>query len=206
MDSAMNISEHEVAAEFLRAEVDSPRWGPPISFLLQLSGHDRSIIDSPNLNDAYANQLRSCILGITRGWKTNSLLFSKFPDEVEWQKLNLDCCALSRAKLLNSPPWNQLLRGNLMACALAKATLPGSDAQSVMSVIAKIRLGMNFPRIILVKQSASDDLVVIEGCIRTLAYVTVLENEAKIPVIVGSSDAMKEWDFYGDGRANSGYS
>jgi hypothetical protein len=61
-------SADEMVLGFLRAEIDSPQYGRQYVEMLDSFGFDRStLIDSGDLTNAYANQVRAIMLSAFRG-------------------------------------------------------------------------------------------------------------------------------------------
>ena len=72
----------EVVLAFLRAEIDSPRFGPVYTGILQRAGRDRAtLVDHPDRTDAAARHFRHAMLKSIRGWNDDKLLFAGFPDD-----------------------------------------------------------------------------------------------------------------------------
>jgi hypothetical protein len=81
--------EDEVVAAFLRAEVESDRFGPPIAEILDRRRLDRSLLARPDLGDAAANAARRDVLGEHRGWGLGEGMFGGFPEQVHWWRAAL---------------------------------------------------------------------------------------------------------------------
>src|SRR5207247_4092097 len=82
-------SEAEVLATFLRAELDSPRYGRR---LLELLGEDEvneSVLRTPDLDDADECAYRARLLDRHRAWLRRQGLFEGFPEQVEWSRVAL---------------------------------------------------------------------------------------------------------------------
>src|SRR5690606_28051579 len=73
MDIIGQISEDEVIAEFLKAEINSPRFRDEV--IAALNGIDDKLITQPNLHSDMENRLRKEILGKVRGYGPNRDLF-----------------------------------------------------------------------------------------------------------------------------------
>ncbi len=73
------ISENEMVAVFLKAEIYSLRFQNNILHLLQTKNFQRDIIDHPNLHDPVENAARKQLLTEFRGYKINDGVFKDFP-------------------------------------------------------------------------------------------------------------------------------
>ena len=71
-------SEDDVVLAFLRAEIDSPKWGPDYLRVLQDLRLDRvSLIDAANLAGSHAGVIRKDVLGAVRGYGRDEALFTR---------------------------------------------------------------------------------------------------------------------------------
>ena len=68
MQHLHTISEDEMVAVFLQAEVASTRFAPTILAILRRDGCERRIIDQPDLSNAADNAYRRHVLGEYRGY------------------------------------------------------------------------------------------------------------------------------------------
>ena len=90
MEELGQATEHEVVLGFLQAEVDSPRYGARIAWVLQQLGLTRALIDKPDLTREQDNQQRILVLANTRGYRANLYLFAGFPcDATAWRRVRL---------------------------------------------------------------------------------------------------------------------
>ena len=73
-------------ATFLRAELDSDRWGPTLRELLARDGLDEALVRRPDLESAADNGRRRTLLEEHRGYERRAGLFFGFPKQV-WDDL-----------------------------------------------------------------------------------------------------------------------
>jgi hypothetical protein len=106
------VTEAEMAAIFLRAEIASSRFGKDILRILEKDGVDRKVIDKPDVKDADENEYRAVLLGEFRGYQRNEELFQDFPDDVRWHRVLLDRKDLLKVKYINYSYWNDLSGGS----------------------------------------------------------------------------------------------
>ena len=89
-------SEDAVVLAFLRAEIDSPKWGPSYSDLLRRLHLDRDpVIDAADLEDAGGCETRKAVLGAVRGYGCNDALFTGFPPDTTWRRVRIEFVGLS---------------------------------------------------------------------------------------------------------------
>jgi hypothetical protein len=73
-------TENEMILAFLRAEIDSSRFGTAYAQILSNSRIDRQwLIDRADLNSDGENRARKELLGLVRGFGNDSFLFRGFP-------------------------------------------------------------------------------------------------------------------------------
>jgi hypothetical protein len=70
-----SASEDEVIAAFLRAEIDSDRFGQGILVALEADHRRRAIVDSANMRGPQENRYRRSLLGRVRGWGRGEGMF-----------------------------------------------------------------------------------------------------------------------------------
>jgi hypothetical protein len=75
MHTIVAISEPEMVAIFLQAEIQSSRVQQRILSVLQRDGQDRRIVDHPNLSDSHENSYRAHVLGESRGCDSELIIF-----------------------------------------------------------------------------------------------------------------------------------
>ena len=113
------VPEERMVAAFLKAEIDSPRWQAPILARLSLDKQPRSIVDCPDLGNVSENEYRALLLSF-RGYGQNTLIFSSFPDDAQWQSALLDTADLENVRVMNRSPWPEFSGGIRIASDVAK--------------------------------------------------------------------------------------
>src|SRR5581483_4517870 len=78
-----SVSVEYVIAAFLHAELQSPRWGKYYDEGISANGFDRSIVESPQLENPVENDARRTLLRWVRGYP-DERLFIRFPNDVSW--------------------------------------------------------------------------------------------------------------------------
>lgn len=192
------VTEHKMVSVFLKAEIDSPRWGQHILRLLDQAKKPRSLVDTPDLDSDQENGIRTWLLGF-RGYKQNNLIFAGFPHAVEWYTSLLDVADLKSLKVMNQEPWIQFSGGSRIAWDAAQNFISGKETHEVKIDISNamkhLTSGTPFPEIILVGESLESNLVVLEGHVRLMALL-MSEREVETAAIVGVSTQMSKWRFF----------
>src|SRR5688500_150060 len=97
------VQEAVVIAEFLRAEVDSPRFGPRVRARLELDGRDPRVLDQPDTSDADENDYRAALLHGYRGTGGSAPLLEGLPEEIEWHRALLPRAELGALHYIDYP-------------------------------------------------------------------------------------------------------
>lgn len=192
-------TENEMILAFLRAEIDSPRYGPLYQQRLSSSGFSRyQLIESPDLNDAPQNTTRMALLRDVRGYSTNLYLFQGFPRDVEWQRIRLDPPKLKRLKYANHPTWTTLSNGTRLVVDGARNIDQVQTAEnandSIKAVAEALKSGHTYPELITVS-GPEDYFILVEGHTRATAYI-LSGYSHPITMLVGRSARMSRWVFY----------
>ena len=196
------ISEAEVVAIFLQAEIQSSRVQQRILSVLERDGVDRHIIDHPDLSDPHQNGYRAQVLGESRGYKHNYRLFSGFPDRIQWERAYLEQADFDRIKYINYPYWNELSQGTRMVAQAAAAIQNGIEAdgranRTFWEIVDALLARAVMPEIILVSRGHESDLIILEGAHRMTAHFLVPKaQQGQVQVIAGFSSQLVDWVFY----------
>ena len=193
------LSEHEMVAAFLKAEIASERFGSSILALLRRDGQNRSIIDEPDIRNERENAYRTKLLGDFRGYRQDRELFHAFPEDVCWHRYSLSGVELARVKYIDYSYWNELSGGSRLAVDAARnirdrAVVFGQSTKGFLDVARTLEGGAKFPELILVGTAPEAELVVLEGHVRLTAYLLVpwcIPDE--LTAIIGFSPAIVEW-------------
>lgn len=188
--------ECEVVVAFLRAEVDSPRYAGFIAPQLQMLRLSRAeLIDNPDLNNEIHNRMRLQMLDY-RGLRNREYLFSQFPADVRWRRVELEPHELVRLKYIGKDSnWMSFSQGTRMpsrvAERIARHELSENPGKGIIAVQEKLRMGERLPELIAA-EGAGDDLILIEGHYRATAFVTLNWSE-NISMFLGASPQMHKW-------------
>ena len=190
-------TEHEVVLAFVRAEIDSTRFGSHYQNVLANSGLNRSrLIDDADLSNTNENHVREELLKAVRGYKANQYLFTGFPADIKWRRIELELLELGRLKYANYPTWVGLSQGTRSVVDGARnvGKMQSVETANIEAVAERIKGGDCFPELIAV-QGDDQDLVLVEGHTRATAY-TLAKVLSPVACLVGSSPFLKEWKFY----------
>ncbi|SRR6266481_7213505 len=192
-------SEDEMILEFLRSEVNSPRFKKKyLDIILRIGHTQQDLVDDADLSSEVQNAARIKVLGYTRGYKTDELWFRGFPSDIAWRHSTLQSDQLNLLTYGKSAAWLALSEGTRRAIDGAKNVnrIPiEQDINRHISTIAKLcKHGEIFPKLIAVRSPGSS-LILVEGHARATAYA-LAGIEKPIELILGSSPSIASWEYY----------
>jgi hypothetical protein len=194
-------TEAEVVAVFLRAELDSPRYGERISELLPAAGLDESALLAPELEDADTNTRRARVLEEHRAWLRRDGLFGGFPEEVDWALVGLTPEEVLGVLYINWDWWLRVSGGTRLpldaASRIRADEVPGSTADSHEPIAALLRTDDPPPELIVASTPDLARLVALEGHVRLTAYALFPEYlPEELAVYLGTSEHMERWALF----------
>lgn len=203
MRKIRTVSEDEMTAAFLYAEIHSPRYmSKEIYACLQRDGISPQIILSPDLHNEQENALRRAVLGAYRGYGQGREFFQGFPKELRWELVGFTRQELEQVKYIEYDYWVELSGGSRLALDGARRALAGVDVFNLSSryfvdLAETLRNGSQFPTLIFVGRNEESYHVVLEGHARLTAYLIAPEClPTELEVIVGFSEQITQWGCY----------
>ena len=196
-------TEDEMIALFLRAELDSERFGAELARLLTDDGRDPAVVAVPDLQDPVVNAYRRQLLGQFRGYGRNERLFEGFPDDVRWQRVALTRDEVFEVKYIDYSYWNELSGGSRLARDAAPFIRAGGlifgtmDTSGFEHIAEALCAGAVFPPLIVVRTNDTAPLVVLEGHVRLTVYALAPERvPTELEVLLGISPGFVHWGCY----------
>jgi hypothetical protein len=195
-------TEDEMVLAFLRAEVESSRFGRPyqncFDALKKFGINQEHLLGEADLHSVQHNSIRKDILRIARGYGDSQLLFRSFPDDATWRCIALERTDLGKLKYGNWPPWPDFSGGTRRvvdgAANIDSFDLGNRTNNVILAVAADVRAGKRYAELIGA-EGEGGDIILIEGHVRATAYVLAQLPEG-VECIVGSSPAMHTWAAY----------
>jgi len=192
-------TEVEVVLAFLKAEIDSPRFGPAVAKILDNSGLGRAmLIDNADLANPGHNRLRTELLKAVRGYRAGLYLFKGFPGDVRWRRVELLPGDVGNLRYANFPTWVALSNGSRLvadgAANIDRIQTAENVNASIKTVAAAVTAGQRYAELIAV-EAHDGSLILVEGHTRATAYVLARVAEP-VHCFVGSSPTMRPWAFY----------
>jgi hypothetical protein len=184
---------------FLQAEIDSPRFSPWLKNWLVSHRFDRAtLIDNGLLSDPEQNRLRVEMLKGSRGYQDGKMLFSGFPDDVRWRRVQIKWAELVDFKYAKEPSLiavsGESRRVGDGASSFESGNAPADFSERVSGVVERVKNGARFPDLIAVA-AENESPVLVEGHTRATAYVHT-KPSYPIKVLIGSSTTIKQWHFF----------
>jgi hypothetical protein len=177
------IDEPVVVAEYLRAEIESERFGAGVRDVLARLQVDERLVREPDLADPMANALRKRVLDEHRGAYHGRNL-----DHLEWHRALFEPDEVLAIRFIAWDWWLEVTGGSrLPADAAAYARAGGSLSTFPTDV----------PRLIVVRADPASHVMVVEGHSRLEAYA--LHSEllpAQLEVLLGEGSSIRRWSLY----------
>jgi hypothetical protein len=193
------IGEDEMIAVFLRAEVDSERYGEKLRALLARDGHTVEVLRDPDPSVAEDNRYRRGMLEEHRAYERREGLFHGFPRRVDWFRALLTASEVLEIRYIDWDWWLRLsggsrrpldAAGRIHAGEIAGVTV--DDGDEAMAAAAATN-----PGLIAVTTPARSPLVLLEGHARLTAYAlfpACLPGELEI--VLGISGEITSWSLF----------
>jgi hypothetical protein len=205
-------TEDEMIAEFLRAEIDSQRFGLATAEEMVRHAATLTMLRFPDLTNPQENWKRRSILAQTRGWGRNEKLFEGFPSNIAWYVGSIEEHDLQHISFSANKDWSVLSGGTLSPANVARRMNSESMEPQVMEVpeylwalkgVEKaskaIGRGDALPPPIVVSPIDDPDIVIMEGFTRFSALM-LAEKCVGATVIVGEAkrSELRHWVGTGD--------
>ena len=201
MKIGKQISSDVMVAEFLRAEIDSDRFGDGVKKVLVDKGYSEELITKSIYNQE-DNEKRRSVLAECRGYCENKNIFENFPDDVRWFEGTINVEDLDSIKYIYWDWWLELTSGTRLIKDAVRNINGGKEVGELevkrfAQILARIKEGKEISRPIIVAKDKDSQMVILEGHARLTAYGldrTVFPEE--MSVIFGFSKNMDKWDLY----------
>lgn len=162
------------------------------------------LLDAPRLDVDEDNADRLRLLGSARGYRRNIMLFQTFPDDVVWRRCRLELAEIGKLLYANvttlvevSGPSRAVSDGAQRLTNSAHRLSPEAQqfVDGVHEVVRRVNAADQFEDLILVQDSVSRSVVLLEGHTRATAY-TIAGRPTAVNALVGSSCRMYAWRFF----------
>ena len=193
-------SEDEVISSFLRAEIDSDRYGEKLRRLLARDGRQSSVLHHPNYASESENRYRRQLLDEHRAYERREEMFGGFPREIDWFRAGLGPEEVLDILYINWDWWLTLSGGSRSprdaALRIRDGRCPGATADGHESVARALRAGST-PELIAVTTPVHAHVVVVEGHVRLTAYALFPQYlPPETEILLGVSEEITRWWAY----------
>ena len=198
------VDESEVIAEFLRCELESPRFGPRVRARLAQDGRDAAILERPDTSSVADNAYRSALLHGYRGVGGSAPLLEGLPERIEWARVVLSPDDLALVRYMDYPYWNELSGGTRSPVRAAERIRAGVRAMdrpndAFVAVAERLCAGERLGMPVFVAPSGNGPLVILEGHTRVTAMLLRPEClPAQMEAFVGRAPDLRAWPGYGN--------
>jgi len=191
-------SEAEVVAAFLRAEIESARWGDKLRDILREDAVDESVLSHPDVDDAAANAYRAQVLDRHRGWLQRIGLFQGLPRDLDWTLVALMPDEVLSMRYIDWDWWLEISDGtrdpSVAADRIRRGLVPGADLDEDRALAERLQSPTPPPALIAIARPELAKLVVLEGHVRLTAYALFPDLlPGELEVFVGTSDQVDSW-------------
>jgi hypothetical protein len=195
-------TEDEMVLAFLRAEVDSSRFGGRYPSHFAHFGHfgfdRRVLIDTADLRSDQQNAIRWWILAAERGYGIGFDVFTGFPYDVGWRRVALQPTDFRRLRYMKHDNWIKLSGGTRRvldgAANINVVVLPNDTNNLIRAIAAQVKAGKKYAELIGVA-GEDGNVILVEGHVRATAYALVQMPE-QVDCVIGSSPGMRDWPLY----------
>lgn len=197
------VDEAHVIAEFLRAEVDSPRYGPRVRARLEADGRDLRVLTQPDTGDPADNVYRRTLLHAYRGSGGSAPLLEGLPEEMEWHRASLGRDELGLLHYIDYPYWNELSGGTRSPVVAAQRIRAGLRAQDrpndgFNALAERLCAGADVGLPIAIAADPASPLIVLEGHTRVTAMALRPDClPESVPLYAGFAAGVRDWMYYG---------
>ena len=187
------VGEDEVVATFLRAELDSERYGEKLRSLLARDGRALDVLERPKVADHDENAYRRALLEEHRAYVSREGLFLGFPEHVDWHRAALTADEVLEIRYINWDWWLRVSDGTRSAREAARRIRAGEVAGVTAEEHAPV-IAAPHAELIAAATPALSPLVLVEGHVRLTAYALFPERlPDELEILLGVSDGMAGW-------------
>jgi hypothetical protein len=188
-------TEEEMILAFVKGEVESTNEGEKCRRWLWDHGHDRAtVIDNGIPTDLDQNRIRAELLKTFRGYP-DTFLFTGYPRDVEWRRVQADLGELANFRYANVPALTEVSGGTRRVSDGAKNVESGTAleefSERVKGTVVRIRNNERLPDLIAI-EADDKQIILVDGHGRATAYVLMGMPDV-IEVLIGSSPHMGGW-------------
>jgi hypothetical protein len=202
MHEIARLTENDMIAAFVRAELYSERFGNDVRRAMRRHRVPRHVVAQPDTADAAQNAQRLAILRDHRRYGQDRSLFGGFPyDDVVWSRVALTRDEVLAIRYVDDEYWLEISGGTRLATEAARRIRAGvadpAHAARPLRIAAALARGSTFHEMIAVTAGHGQPLVALEGHLRLTVYALRPERIPEpLTIILGTSANMPRWGCY----------
>ncbi len=165
-----------MVAEFLKAEIDSPRWGGAVRNGLLKYHLPETVVRDPDVGDPVQNLARAAVLEY-RGWGQNTILFEEWPQGLEWSVVEFSEADLPNIFYGFHSEWSEFTRNTFRVADGASRIKSGDQdlhssipVDGIKDMVPLMRAGERLPPVIAIGTPDAVTIVMVEGWARVTAW------------------------------------
>jgi hypothetical protein len=196
------LTEHDMVAAFVRAELHSVRFGGEVRAAMRRHRVPRRVVEQPDTADAAQNAQRLAVLRDYRRYGLDRSLFDGFPyGDVEWSRAALRPDEVLAIRYIEYDYWVELSGGTKLPIDAARRIGAGEvdpvHTGNFLRVAEALDRGVIFHEMIAVTAGPGRPLVALEGHLRLTVYALRPERiPDPLTVILGTSPNVPRWGCY----------
>jgi hypothetical protein len=192
------VTEDEIVACYLRAEIDSGRYGEKLRQLLERDDVDPDVLARPDLADPDANSYRRALLDEHRGYDSRTGLFGGFPAFVEWHRAAFTPDDVLSILYIDWDWWVTVSGGTrqpvVAAERIRRGDIAGTTVEEHAVFVEPLRSSLSPPELITVSRPDHSRIVVVEGHVRLTAYALYPELlPEELELYLGVAEDIDDW-------------
>ncbi len=192
------VTEDEVIAAFLRAELGSGRYGEKLRGMLERDGVGVEVLERPDLTDSEQSAYRRRLLDEHRAFERREGLFEGFPEHVDWCRAALPPGEVLAIRYINWDWWNVVSDGTRSAVVAAerirRGEIEGVTVDEHAEIAGTLAATNRPPELIAATKPDHARVVLVEGHARLTAYALFPELlPPELELYLGVAEDMDAW-------------
>lgn len=184
------LTDDEMVAAFLKAEMQSSRFRPRIDKWVKADDPRLAWLSDPDVADAVQCEFRAFVLSHTRGWRSDreGSLLKSLPHDTQWQLVRMSLDELLWVRFIKEGYWIKHTNGE----RTFEALIEHAPADSPILEISRFMTASAYQHpMIAVGHDLASGLVMMEGNGRLSGAAA--SGVKTFDVIIGTSPSMSSW-------------
>jgi hypothetical protein len=188
-----SLSEEEVIGEFLKNEF-------PHAAFAEFRETVKTVVDKPDFDDPYENELRRNLLFLRRG-----PLWRELPSDTKWFEVELSISDLAKVRVFPRAPWRRIANGSFKLAGTVERIRSGPRSHwdqdffsKLQRLVPLVRENLVNRTVLLIGTDKDAPLTILDGNHRIAAAMLIDPSVAltQFRLICGFSPRMTECCWY----------